>query len=152
MIIISHIYSKATDYECRSDLLMNTVYSIAIVYYNMWLKQYGDKKLQRKLNRREQLCLKFYNLVSDHFTEQRDIKYYADLLCVSPNYLSMKVREVGNISPKEYIDRLVTLEMKYYARAHRHEQQPDSPISAFCRHVLHVPLLQKARWPVAVGI
>lgn len=52
----------------------------------------------------------------DHFREHRNIAYYADILCITPNYLAMIVRKICNETPKQAIDRLITLEMKHLLR------------------------------------
>lgn len=97
-------------------LLHNLLQSIWLVYYHLWQQQYGRRNPTRELKRPEQLCMAFYDLVFDHFATHRDIRFYADRLCITPNYLAMLVRQIGGESPKEAIDRLVVMEMKYMLR------------------------------------
>lgn len=111
--LLKHIFNNYSSYQCRNEILKNVVHNIYLVYYNLWQQQYGEKKMEREQKRPEQLCMKFYNLVFDNFTSHRDIKFYADSLCITPNYLAMIVRQVGKESPKDAIDRQVILEMKY---------------------------------------
>lgn len=111
--ILEHSVNEYTDYECRKDILKNIIHNIYLVYYNLWRQQHGDTSTHREMKHKEQLCMKFYDLVFDHFAEHRDIGFYADQLCVTPNYLAMIVRQICKESPKQAIDRQVILEMKH---------------------------------------
>lgn len=111
--LLKHIFNNYSSYQCRNEIMKNVIHNIYLVYYNLWQQQYGGKKMERELKRPEQLCMRFYNLVFDHFAEHRDTKFYADSLCITPNYLAMIVRQVSKESPKDAIGRQVILEMKY---------------------------------------
>ena len=47
----------------------------------------------------------FCDLVVKHYRESREVKYYADLLNLTPKHLSKVIRAVANISPAEWIER-----------------------------------------------
>lgn len=114
--LLEHAAAEYADYECRKEILKNIIHNIYLVYYNLWRRQHGDTTVRREIKHTEQLCMKFYDLVFDHFTEHRDISFYADRLCVTPNYLAMIVRQVCKESPKQAIDWQVILEMKHILR------------------------------------
>lgn len=84
--LLHHVASEYTSYQCQIRIIGNVIHNIDLV---------------------------FFNLVFDYFREQRDTCYYADKLCITPNYLAMIVRQVCKESPKEAIDRQVVSEMKY---------------------------------------
>lgn len=111
--LLAHIHDRYQSYQHRNMILKNVIHNVYLVYYNLWQQQYGDKKMERVLKRPEQLCMQFYTLVFDHCAEHRDIRFYADQLCITPNYLAMIVRQMSRESPKEAIARQVTLEMKH---------------------------------------
>ena len=46
---------------------------------------------------------KFMKLVESHMTEQHSVQYYADKLCITPNYLNEIVTSTKGISAKQYI-------------------------------------------------
>lgn len=48
----------------------------------------------------------------EHCTEQREVAFYADRLCISTRYLSTIIRSVAHSTAKEFIDRSVVLEIK----------------------------------------
>lgn len=64
------------------------------------------------LTRKEELVIRFANLVSTHFREQRTVQFYADILNVTPKYLTETVKEINGKSAGEIIDDFVILESK----------------------------------------
>ena len=54
----------------------------------------------------------FCDLVVKHYRESREVKYYADLLNLTPKHLSIVIRTVANISPAEWIEQYVTAQAK----------------------------------------
>jgi AraC-like DNA-binding protein len=64
------------------------------------------------LTRKEDLVIRFANLVSTHFREKRSVGFYADELNVTPKYLTETVKEINGKSAGEIIDDFVILESK----------------------------------------
>lgn len=69
-----------------------------------------QQKTQR--SRKEQLCWHFWNMITEHCREQRDVQFYAQKLSITPFYLSQITRDFFNDTPKALIDRQVVLEIK----------------------------------------
>ena len=65
-----------------------------------------------KFSRKELLCWRFWELVCKHAIAQREVQFYANLLAVTPSYLSQLTRQFYNETPKGLIDRQVTQEIK----------------------------------------
>ena len=55
---------------------------------------------------------KFMNLVATHAKEQHSVQYYADKLCITPNYLNEMITSTMGISAKQYIQSKVMEEAK----------------------------------------
>ena len=55
---------------------------------------------------------KFMELVDKHLKEQHSVRFYADRLCITPNYLNEIVRSVMGIGAKQYILNKVMDEAK----------------------------------------
>lgn len=85
-------------------------------FYDKWQRQYRKFKDGTKRSPAEQICIKFYDLVFDHYREERSIAYYASQLCITPSYLAVVMKEFGGESPKEAIYRQVTMDMIYMLR------------------------------------
>ena len=58
----------------------------------------------------------FLQLVTDHHVSERNVKFYADKLCLTPKYLSKLVKSVSGRSAPEWIDSFVILEAKNLLR------------------------------------
>ena len=55
---------------------------------------------------------KFMNLVATHAKEQHSVQYYANKLCITPNYLNEMITSTMGISAKQYIQSKVMEEAK----------------------------------------
>lgn len=60
-----------------------------------------------------QLFNRFCDLVVKHYRESREVQFYADLLNLTPKYLSKVIRIATNgLSPLEWIEQYVTTQAK----------------------------------------
>lgn len=65
-----------------------------------------------QLTRKEELVIRFANLVSNHFRQERTVRFYADALNVTPKYLTETVKEINGKTAGQIIDDFVILESK----------------------------------------
>lgn len=63
-------------------------------------------------NRQADIFNRFCDLVVKHYRESREIKYYADLLDLSPKHLSKVIRAAAGVSPVEWVEQYVTAQAK----------------------------------------
>ena len=54
----------------------------------------------------------FLSIVKENFRKERQLKFYSDLLCITPRYLSRVVKECTGASAAEWIERAVVLEAR----------------------------------------
>lgn len=54
----------------------------------------------------------FFVLLSRHYTVQHKVQFYSDALHITPDYLSVVLKECTGLSPKETIDGMLILAMK----------------------------------------
>ena len=95
--IIIHCFSTII-YECSSLLTKNnTLY-------------------KAKLNRKEELALRFLQLVAQHFEEERSVGYFAEQLHVTPKHLSETIKEVTGKTAGKLIDQAVITQAKVLLR------------------------------------
>ena len=72
-----------------------------------------DQDRQWTENRQTDIFNRFCDLVVKHYRESREVKYYADLLNLSPKYLSRVTRTVTNgLSPAKWIEQYVMAQAK----------------------------------------
>lgn len=76
------------------------------------LELQGEDNNNSNSNKKNALFDSFYNLLLRHYKDARDVKFYADKLCLTPKYLSTLIREVTGKSALEWIHEYVVLEAK----------------------------------------
>lgn len=62
--------------------------------------------------RKETIAISFLDLLSSHFTRERELKFYADKLFISIKYLSVCIKEVTGIAPRVLIANTLLDEAK----------------------------------------
>lgn len=67
----------------------------------------------------ELLMLRFHAAIAENFHTHRDVKFYADQLCLSPKYFGTVVRQTLGYSASELIARYVMVQAKHLLRHHR---------------------------------
>lgn len=108
----------AYTYRDRGNVFRNTIIKNRL--QNLLLESFD--KMQRfaarqhrgpeTTTRQTELFHRFVTLVQAHSSQEREVAFYADKLCISTRYLSTIVRSVARSSAKEFIDRSVILEIK----------------------------------------
>ncbi|MEQ5037857.1 helix-turn-helix domain-containing protein [Providencia rettgeri] len=63
-------------------------------------------------SRQEQLCWRFWGLITTYCKQHKEVKFYAEQLSITPFYLSKISQSFFKDSPKVLIDRQVILEIK----------------------------------------
>ncbi|ASW73921.1 AraC family transcriptional regulator [Chryseobacterium piperi] len=89
--------------------LLNARVRLIALMVNLWIQHlYGDSALADP----ESLAFKFHSLVDRHFKTQKSIGFYAEELCITPNYLGIVCRKNYKMSPLEFIKERTLLEAK----------------------------------------
>lgn len=65
-----------------------------------------------RLTRKEDLAMRFFKELSGHFKEERSVQFYAELLYVTPKYLTQAVKEITGRTAGQFIDEMVIMEAK----------------------------------------
>lgn len=97
-----------TDNLYRLEILRHLTLVIFYVsdHYNKWLPEKTATTPQALLANR------FMELVKENFKRERQMSFYAGKLCLTPKYLSLKIREITGKSAADWIDDFVILEAK----------------------------------------
>lgn len=78
-----------------------------------------DQDRQWAENRHIEIFNRFCDLVVKHYRESREVKYYADLLNLTPKHLTKVIRIATNgLSPVKWIEEYVTTQAKRLIEAH----------------------------------
>lgn len=94
----------------RKAMLLS-VLSIGYEFLNLYRRELD---MQWKDLRNAKLFNRFCDLVVEHYRESREVKYYADLLHLTPKYFAKVVRSVtGGLSPADWIEQYVAEQAKH---------------------------------------
>lgn len=88
-------------------------------------------KPKEAANRQYELYSRFFQEVQKHYTQERSIAFYANLLCVTPKYLSQVVRKVSGRLAGEWITDYVILEAKALLKSRKYTIQQISNMLNF---------------------
>lgn len=88
-------------------------------------------KPREAANRQYELYARFFQEVQKHYTRERSIAFYANLLCVTPKYLSQVVRKVSGRLAGEWITDYVILEAKALLKSRKYTIQQISNMLNF---------------------
>lgn len=108
--------SELPMYKDAVRSLISSMVSIAAGQWIADINRLRDEKVVKLNSRSEHKTLtfrQFIKLVSENYTQQRQVIFYADQLCISPKYLSKLVKDVSGKSAPEWIDSYVLLEAKH---------------------------------------
>lgn len=108
------------DLKEKSDHLHEHPFGENIVQYTfrIFLSELGAVAVNHKVSgknkssRKHDLVAQFASLINQHFKQHRNVKYYADLLFITPKYLAEIVHEVTGESASVLIDEKVMYEAK----------------------------------------
>lgn len=59
---------------------------------------------------------RFYEAITEHYRESREVQFYANLFCVSPKYFSTVIRQATGAAPSDWIARYVLVKAKMLMR------------------------------------
>lgn len=98
----------------RSEAVGALISSISYVLASMWTTKLSevDHKPSSPSAKAKNVYDQFLRLVTEYHTSERNMRFYADKLCLTPKYLSKLVKTVSGRSAPEWIDSFVILEAK----------------------------------------
>lgn len=101
-LMIGHKNNFTDSKEIEASLLKAIVLKLA----ETW-----PAALSRR-DRRLEITMLFKELLYENFMHRRDVKFYADSLAVSENYLNRCVNQVTDKAPKQHINEVVIYHSK----------------------------------------
>lgn len=113
---------KATLQELDHPYRIPMLQSYAqILYYRMLPIVLKEEESRSKYShtRQEEIFQRFIGEVEKHYRKERSVKFYADLLCISPKYLSTVIYKISQQLAGEWIDAYVILEAKTLLKSGR---------------------------------
>lgn len=104
---IRHILDENAENPYKSKIVQHVL--MAIFYSSENLSR---TEVEKPRTNADILSKEFLALVKEHFREERQLKFYADKMCITPRYLSRVVKECTQFSAADWIERFVVLEAR----------------------------------------
>ncbi|WP_111307485.1 helix-turn-helix domain-containing protein [Confluentibacter sediminis] len=101
-------FGKNTPYNGE---IITHCFNLLVYHYASLLKiEFPD--LEANLTRQERLALRFLKLLNENFKRERTVQFYADILCLTPGYLSKVLKTISKKTAGQLIDEAVIMEAK----------------------------------------
>lgn len=84
----------------------------AALFEIMDIRLAHESMVPRRQTRKEEIMARFILEVCRHFQRERQVSFYAKMLCVTPKHLSSVVKEISGRTAGEWIDHYVVMEAK----------------------------------------
>lgn len=104
---IRHILDENAENPYKSKIVQHVL--MAIFYSS---EKISKNEVEKPRTNADILSKEFLALVKEHFREERQLKFYADKMCITPRYLSRVVKECTQFSAADWIERFVVLEAR----------------------------------------
>ena len=95
----------------RWEIMKSIFYSMMLEVCDAY-RQYGTVVGKSELLRHEQLGDELFRLLSRHCRTHRSVSFYAEMLNITPKYLSREIKRITGRTVQEWINRLTIMEMK----------------------------------------
>ncbi len=105
------------EHNLYRDNIVNMLLQLGVYEMLNWLDTKMPVKEQSavptpRMSRKDQITGDFVRLVVEQKGMQREVRWYADQLCVTPKYLAVCVREKMARTPHEYINDVLMTEIR----------------------------------------
>ena len=140
MFRLLKLYFEQPECRCLSPLVLLQLKSFFIGFHDYLVRNPQYRPDEVKSRRVRELFNEFMRLMERDFKLSRDVNYYADLMNITPKYLTNIVRQVTGHTPKEIIDQYVILQLKLHLHASSQSvkevawEYHFTDVSFFCRY------------------
>jgi len=114
LVSLIHVMARKSSGSLDSALDKEVVNHsfLAFIYEMAAASRKRNGAVSIQLTKKEDLAMRFVKLLNNHFREERSVFFYAELLFVTPKYLTQTVKEVTGKTAGEMIDGMVVMEAK----------------------------------------
>ena len=104
-------YAEDSTHHYQSIVIKNEVQSMLLNISNKRRKQHGY--IMDNANHQEVIRERFKNLVEGHCDQQHNVRWYANAMFISPDYLSKIIREYDGTSARAWINASIIEKAKF---------------------------------------
>lgn len=115
-ILIIRDKMKERTHFYQKELVQNAFIGFLLELANIFLSK-KDRLIRPTLSRKEELFEQFLQLLFKHCKEQHVVTFYAEKLFITPQYLSLILKELTGKSANKWIDDALIVEAKILLKA-----------------------------------
>lgn len=111
---ILHERIKENDHSFQKELIYNSFMNFFYELANILIHKKDKKEVfnNSKISRKEELLEKFLKLLLANFEEKHIVTFYAEKLFITPQYLSLILKELTGKSANKWINEVLIVEAK----------------------------------------
>jgi len=102
------------DHPARKEMLAAQI-AVGTRMCDLYLYN-NEKNGTKPQTEKQRLLSRFYEAVTKHYKESREVKFYAQLLCLSPKHFGMIVHQQTGLRATQWIARYVVIQAKALLR------------------------------------
>ncbi|MDL2208014.1 AraC family transcriptional regulator [Parabacteroides sp. OttesenSCG-928-O15] len=95
----------------QQEIIHISFMALLLEMVNIVLKR-KDYIVEKRMTRKEEIVNKFLQQLLRHYQEEHAIGFYADLLCITPQYLSSVLKDLTDKTASEWIDEAILSEAR----------------------------------------
>ena len=103
--------------QSREIILKGLLHILANVLQDY---RHENGKGDSPLSPRQELFIRFHQAIVEHFRENREVRFYADLFCLTPKHFAAVIKQQTGINASVWISNYVMIQAKTLLR---HQQQ-----------------------------
>lgn len=121
----------------EDDIVKGYLHTMVFNVYSQYLlgkkeiEEEEEESSSKQSVRHQELFNKFMSLLQINYTKERNIKFYASELCVTPRYLSRIIHEQSGLFASDHINHFVISEAKQLIRSRKYTMQQVSEMLNF---------------------
>lgn len=108
-----------------------TFMTFLLELFNIILGKYEALAPAKPSSRREEILNNFLELLLEHCKEEHEVSYYADKLFITPQYLSLVLKDITGKTANVLIDQAIVMEAKLLLRSQDYTIQQIADILHF---------------------
>ena len=107
--------------ELQEQIVKGYLQALVFNVYSQYLiTNHETESKKPQFNRQQELFNYFMELLQKNYMKERNIKFYASKLCVTPRYLSRVIHEVSGLFASDHINHFVIAEAKQLLRCKKY--------------------------------
>ena len=98
-----------SDMSSRESILKGLLHILATFLMD-YRRQNGHN--DPPMTRRQELFIRFHQAIVEHYRESREVRFYADLFCLSPKHFAAVIKQQTGIMASDWISNYVMIQAK----------------------------------------